>query len=428
MNLPPKAIARTALVAGILALAVSPLSAQFSQYTPSGEFGDRDGALRDALETAVAAAPWRVGRVRLSPWLALRDIEFLDNVRASSSGNEVSDVTATVGAGVRAYLPLSDFVVAVYALPEYVWWKDLESRRQLNGRYGLGLFGNIGQTDVEITLGRSEESRYFSRQVEERVNVEEDFAEVAVEVPLAGGFGLFGGASVRDITYPDDEAVLEDLSVTDREENEAQLGLRYRSGRGLMVGLLYASSETNFDSNRLDRSNSGDSPVLEILYDAPRYYFQTTLVERSLEPDGASEFQPYEELTGDIRISFSPIPPLELQVLGDRNLVYTTGTQWVYYEDENLGVASVLSLGTRTKLRVFAEQGENAYAPFAGEPLRLDDFDSYGGDIEVKLGRASFRFGARRTKYDSNLDNADREFNVVRVNISIRGVSGSPWT
>ena len=83
-------------------------------------------------------APWRLGAVRVQPWLGLRDVAYIDNVFGSADDPE-SDLTLTFGAGLKAYLPVGEKVVlAAHILPEYVWWRDNDQLSDWHYRYGAG--------------------------------------------------------------------------------------------------------------------------------------------------------------------------------------------------------------------------------------------------------------------------------------------------
>ena len=107
-----------------------------------------------------------------------------------------ADVSATVGAGVQMYRPVaSDLVFEAHFLPAYVWFEDQVERRRLNGRYGLGLFGDLGRTGVEVSVSRDDETRFLSNQLQQQVNVRDDTAAVEVDVELVSGIAIFGSAS-----------------------------------------------------------------------------------------------------------------------------------------------------------------------------------------------------------------------------------------
>ncbi len=415
------------LLALALGLTNGPAGAQFVQYTPAGSFEKRQESIDALLDQAMKRSRWRLGNLFADPWIGLRDVSYVEGVESVGG----SDFTATVGAGLRLYRPLaSEFTLAVHALPEVVWWQDLDDRRRLNGRYGLGVFGNLGRTGLEITATRVEEARFFSRQLEDRVNLREDRAEAKVEISLGGGASLFGSGSSLRVRYPRDEATgFANLAAVNRDERVFRAGVRFPLSGGLELGLGGEYSEADFEDELADRSNSGLSPILTLASSGGELYVSALLALRSLEPEEGSSFVDYEDVTGSLDLSWRTRGRFELQLFADRNLVYSFDEEWASFEDASFGLGLWISLGSRASIRLFATQGVNDYAPVG--PLardREDDYDSLGADLSFRFGGATLLLGWSRTEYTSDLPDFDRTVTTVNSRLVFgnrRG--GSPW-
>ncbi|MCP4655171.1 MAG: hypothetical protein GY856_07100 [bacterium] len=80
-------------------VAAAPLGAQYippGSTTPGTEIPNQEN-----LNDQVEEARWRLGAIRLSPWLGVRDASFV--VTTDEQNEQQDDFTASVGAGLRAY-------------------------------------------------------------------------------------------------------------------------------------------------------------------------------------------------------------------------------------------------------------------------------------------------------------------------------------
>ncbi len=424
---------RKTLKAGFVLFALTSFatsaSGQFDQYTPPGSFEETRESREEQLERSMKEARWRLGRVYLHPWLGLRNVSFVDPV-TDRDGTEISDFTASIGAGIRAYVPVGrELTLAVHALPEYVWWQDLSERRRFNGRYGAGLFGNFGRTGLEITATRDEDARVVSREIEELVNTRDEQGKLALEVDVGRGISVFGEGSVRQLRFTDDteERTLLGLESLERDEEILQAGLRLPLPRGLTLGLGVERSEVDFTQND-DRSHSGTSPILQLDYDGPRFSLAIHVAFRDLEADPGSRFVPYDDLTGSLQSSWKLSNSTEIQLFGNRNLVYSPGDRWAYLEDTGFGLGILTALTSQLSLRVYAEQGDNSYVSFVPTSLeRNDDYVAFGGQLQVGLGRVTLTLDASTTDYDSNVPGFDRSTTAIRTGLILGSRTGSPW-
>ncbi len=402
--------------------------AQFVQYTPPGRFEEERESMEGLLDRSMKDARWRWGRLFIHPWVGISDLSYIDDDGGPPGGeNSESDYTATVGAGVRAYLPLRNATLALHVLPEYVWWKDSDDRRRLNGRYGAGLFTNLGRTGLEVSATRIQSAPFVSRELQQKITTRDDEGEVAVEVDVGRGVALFGGGSVRRVRFlraSDDPERVDEL---ERDEEVARAGVRFQLPRSLTIGLGVESSTVDFVRSET-RSNSGTSPILQIDFDALPISFSAHLAWRDLEAETGSSFVPYDAVTGSARLAWRTTGRLDVQLFADRNLVYSASQEWAYYEDTTVGAGIRFGLSSRTSLRLFADRGRDEYSAFAASPVeRRDDFDSFGGDFLFRMGRFSVNLGATKTDYDSNLEDFDRSITVIHSGLNMAIGGSSPW-
>jgi len=413
----------------LLAYALAPSLAlgQFSQYVTPGTLDETPQRIGPLLKEAMAASPWRAGRLHLSPAFELRELAYDSNVGNRQSEPKVSDVTATVAVGLRSYLPFgSDLVFAMHALPEYVAWNRLDERNDVNGRYGLGVFGPLGPLDLHASVTRVDDDRFLSRELEDRIDSREIGADLALDFHFPKGFELFTLSSLREIDYVRSE---ENTSLTrlNREDTSIRLGLRRQLTGGVVLSLGVEDREADFDNPGALATSSGTSPFGELRYQGKRLTLSTELVAQTLDFDNAPDFE-YDTLLGRFSSVWSPLPFLEFQLYGNRNLVYALDSQWTFFEDQNLGFGLVSSLGSRAVARLFVESGDNDYTSLGNNPLlRSDDFDVLGGDLLLKLGRVTVELAISETEFDSNIESFDRTVNNITINLVFGERFKSPW-
>ncbi len=421
-----------AVVVAALLLAPAAAPAQFQQYAPPEDIVAGRRPVAAIVEDATAGAKWRLGRLRLDPWIGVRNLNYVDNERAGQEGGPLDDdLTVSVGAGLRAYVPLGAEVTwAAYALPEYSWWRDLDALRQWNGRYGTGFFGDLGRVSLQASAQRTEDARVFSREFEQAVNTRDDRALVGIEVEAGAGVSPFLEGWVREFTFFRQDEAQPPVDVLNREERVARAGLRFDVPGGLRLGVGAERSETEFEDPQSPRANSGTSPLLELDYAGSRLSVSGHLVYLDLEPETGPEGLAFEDFTGEFRVGLRAAGSLEIELFGSRNLVYSFQSTWAYYEDESLGAALHFALGAWGDLRLFGERGSTDYAPIEAGPEadRVDDFDGFGGELSLKLHpRVTLVVITAETDYDSNLPQFDRTVTAVRGGLIVGARSGSPW-
>lgn len=419
--------------AALLVSLASPARAQFTQYSRpgGGDFAVAGSSISDQVEEAMEGARWNWGKAAVEPWIAIRELTYDDNVGRlpDDEGEKISDISMTIGAGLRAYLPGgAGLVWSAHALPQYVWWQDLENRRHFGGRYGLGLFGNVGRTALELSVSLDDGTRFFSREFEDQVEIESTLGRGAIDFALGGGFSLFGEGSVQQLRYGEGEEDLPPLRTVDRDETVGRTMLRHRPRDGFLLGLGAEYSQAEFDPEGEARDNSGTGAAFEVRYLGRNLSILGDVVDRSLSFDDGRSGLDYDGLTGHVAFRLVTSPRWQPRVYWVRNLVYSFSETWPYFLDELVGAGFDGDLTSAITLRLWAESGDNEYVPLEETgPARVDDLVVTGGELVFRLGPGQLILGGYRTDYESNLPEFDRTVTVYRFGFVVGERTISPW-
>lgn len=352
--------------------------AQSGQYTAPGELGRDPVDAREALRRAVDEARWRLGPLRLDPWLALRELAWVE------TRGQDGDLTASLGAGLRGYVPVgSKLVLAAQLLPEYIWWRDRADDRRLAGRYGAALFYHANRIGLEVKASSSDQNDFVSTEVDRQAEVDVTSLEASLDVPLTSRMALFARAGSHDVEITDDVPLGGDLSDLDRRSESVEGGLRLRLGSRLTLGLGAGSVETTFDDAARDRSNDGDYWLAELAWDRAKSGVSVSVRQNDLVGTPGSELETFDETTWRAQLRWSPSRRMGWALYGQRELAYSVAAAEPYYVDERVGVRLTLPVGTRLAASLFYEDGRHR---FAGD-LREDDTTSWGGSLSLPLGR-----------------------------------------
>jgi hypothetical protein len=412
----------------VLGLKVRGAGAQvLLQYTPPGGPQETESR-REQLERELAVARYRLGPVHIAPWAALRDVSYVRSI-VFTGARLPNDVTATAGAGFRAYLrngPKATWTAQV--LPEYVWWHRQTQRRQLNGRYSLGFSGFFNHATLEVRAGRDQQQQVVTPEVPTPVSSRRDGAEILTELQLSGAFSLFAAVSanrqnnlVEDVSDPD----LTRLRFLDRDERVERGGVRWRPSRRWSVALGGEHVAVDFThQGTLDRSHSGTAPVTELRFKGNHMAFQADAAVRSLSASRGAEFVPFHGVTGGGSLTLGERGKrVNGTLYSSRSLVYSLSPLYAYLVDQRLGAALIVGVGERALGRFFVEGGTNDYTAFAATtPRRSEDLSSYGASLTVTLHRSlSLGIQGLRSQYRSNLPGGDRSYTSVGTTISLTG-------
>jgi hypothetical protein len=421
---------RTLVLAALSLALAGRIEAQFDQYrTPGGPEGSQESR-KQALEKAVEQARWRFGALRVDPWAGIKNVDYVDNAFGVAGDRKTGDLTATGGAGLRAYLRTgSKLTWAAHALPEYVWWRDLADRRRLDGRFGVGAFGFGNRLTFEATATRDQEQQIATPEVLQAIHTRSDRGELSLEAPLGGAFSLFGSLTrlgVRNLAHGREADPREaDLAELDRDETLAALGLRWNLPGRWSLGLGAERSEVDFlrRGGPFDRSSSGTSPLAELRHDGGGLSVAIQVARRALDPKGRSAFVPYRGATADATVGLRTDRRLSYWLYGGRSLVYSIEPGYSYLSNDQAGAAVLWKLGWRTGLRAFVEGGRQGYAALSpAVPDRRDTSRSYGGELDFNLSRGGVvSLRASRTQFRSSLPGPDRAVASVGAGVSFGG-------
>jgi hypothetical protein len=422
-----KILCLTALGPMALGLTAKSAGAQFLQYTPPGGPEVRPESRQDELKRELAEAHYHLGPVRIAPWATLHDIAYVQSVLTTGGARLPNDLTATVGAGFRAYLhngPKATWTAQV--LPEYVFWLHQTDRRQLDGRYLLGYYAYFNHLTVEARAGREQLQQLVTPEVPVPVSSRRDGGELLLELELSGAFSAFAATSferqnnlVEDLSDP----TLTDLRRLDRDETVVRAGVRWRPDRDWTVGLGAEHSEVTFAHGALDLSNSGTAPLAQVRFQGHRVVFQLNVADRSLTATRGDEFVPFHKLTGDAALTLGSAERLSTTVYTSRNLIYSLDQNYAYFLDERYGTSLNAGFGQRTRGRLFVEGGREQYTPFAAvaQPRRETLF-SYGASLSLALRQGfTVTLQGLRTQFNSNLAGTDSTYTSVGLTVNVVG-------
>ncbi len=377
-----------------------------AQYTAPGSsvsgagYPPDEEKLRESLEEA----RWRLGVIRLEPWIGVRDAAFV-----TSSETLDEDVTATFGAGLRGYLKTGRRLIwAAHAMPEYVWWQSNSEKESLNGRYGLGMFAYFNRLDLELSFRRSEKQSFFSSEIQELTTLETDSTRLNMELELAARFFLYGAFSLADIRGEERDVLFQAL---DRETESARIGIRYRSPRSWWASAGFEDLEENFAETARPLSHTGQAGVFGLGYEGAKFSLAANLEYRSLEAVEGSSFVELDTTTGIVETLWGLQRSVDLFVYGRRQLGYSVKATSSSILSDRLGLRLDVQL-RGSRLDLVAEVGEDDYQSVAGEPAeRLDDVTSLGASLFFNV-RQSFivKLGVLHTEFDSNIDTGPNNF------------------
>lgn len=400
-----------------------PVLAQSAQYTAPGAGAAAEPLDREELEARLEQARWRLGPVRLAPYLGVRGLSWVQNVFAE--GDEgTDDLTASVGAGLTALLPTGpDVFWVAQAMPEYVWWADLAERRQLVGRYGAAVHGDFNRLRFTVEGRRVEEQTQVTAEEPEPAIGEVDHLGAAVALRLTSRLRLVAGASLAEVANragdPDDPRSPE-FFLLDRREERARGGLLFASG----PVQLEAGAErqvTEFDDGARQLSSTGTSPYLALTLTGNQVRLAADVVRRSLDPEPGSALPPTEATVGSLRVELDPGWRFDVGLYGLRSLLYSLADGYSHFEEERYGLDVAAPFGHRWSTRAFVEAGANDYAAvLPGAPARRDDTLAYGVEVSLEIREwLRYQAGYRRLELDSNLPGLDRDTESVSSTVSL---------
>jgi hypothetical protein len=398
--------------------------------TPAGTGAEIPVSRQAQLEAALEEARWNLGPWRVAPWIGIENVSVVRGEQlAGDSNDDGEDLTATAGAGFRAYLPFrSEAMLAVHALPRYNWWQDNSDRNAVIGRYGVGFFGFFNRLQTELSARRVEDLGFLSADRLVQQPIRDDEALASAQLRLGGSTAVFGSTTLGRTRVLDTDADLEDGAATllDRDRHESRLGARYllRGERGYLgVGILH--EQTDFVRAELERSNEGTSWYAEAMLRGNNMDVLVGYDQHDLEAQEGGTFPGFSGSTGRAAVAFRPGHRLRLQLYGRRDLGYSAASVARFTEEQRVGVGVQLPIGRGT-IEGFYEQGDDRY--FGDVPL-TEDVTAYGASIGVRLGRfLGLSVGGRTNRFEPP-GGPEREIREVQGGVALAWGSsgGGDW-
>lgn len=412
---------------GILFLLAGSAKGQFLLFTPPGGPQGRPETVEERLEREISQAPHHLGPVRIAPLVGFRNVAYVRDLFGNQT-NVQSDVTATAGAGFRAYLHTGSKVTWIaQALPEYVWWNKREDARRLNLSGGLETLVLLNRLTVDMAASRVEEQRIVTPELPELVSSATDMVRLDSELEVTSQFRPFLSARwIRQEGLVDEreDPAVQRIALLDRDEQVLRAGVHWYPRDDWKIGVGVESSQVEFDRPELDSSNEGTSPLLELTIDRPHFFVNADLVARSLTAtEEGSRFVDYDGITGSLSLSLVPRKSAEASLYANREVLYSLSESYPYLQDERIGVALGTGLGQRVLVRIFGEVGDDEYTAFLpAAPERTDDLTAYGGTIRFVLtDLLELAFEVTRLDLDSNIPGLDRTYTSGGLTVTLRG-------
>jgi hypothetical protein len=417
------------LLAGVIAVVTTASAAwaQFTQYAAPGSLAPGEESTKERLQKAMEQARWTLGPLRLEPWVGLGKLTYHDDLEPWQEGKQ-SDVTASAGAGVTAFLPLRQGVLlAGYALPEYSWWRERNKRSRLNGRYGVGAFADLGRLSLDLKGFRASEPWYIGFENEVPIDVRREGVSLGAELRLLRRLFIYATAEETHWRYRDEDlagAPLPRLRSLDRDERATTVGLRYRFQEQLSLSLGSRRSQNDFVLTDFNRSNSGSAPTLGLQFTGRRLTLNADVSKYDLKPSAGSAFSPFEGRTGRAQVQWKLGHNSGVSLYTRKLLAFTFGGL-DYYTVETKGAGLQFAFGWRAKASVFGERGSHT---FVGGSRPDEDRRVYGATANMSLWRrSSLALHWERQNYDDVEGRNVRNYNRFTAGLEFGFGSAVTW-
>ncbi len=409
-----------------LSLASIPAHAQLRQYVSPSELALIELERQESLESAMRDAPWEVRRLKIQPRISLGDLQRIDNVFDTGDESErVTDVRATASAGIDAYLQVGEnTILSAFVRPSYSWWKDNEQLRRFNQSYGAAAFGFMDRLSTRLTLKRSESERLVNSELRIPATIRQDQIALEAALRLGGPWQVFGSASYRETSYPNAEDLAEqapNLARLGRNEDTAGFGVAYDIPNRLNLGLGWRRVESDFQDDPDGRSNRGSFPFVKIAVPGNRVQIAAEVGLRKLDFANEENLASRDEVLGTVQTVWPIGHRTRFSAYGARDLVYSAVDTGGFFNSSRLGAALSRRSSRRLNVQLFAESGRDEFES-AGDSLpgRVDDFRAVGVTFRLPVRkRLVVQLGYVDTQVDSNFDDFDRSYRVLRSLVSL---------
>lgn len=405
----------------LAAVLAGPAAAQIMTETPPQA---RTLPEAEQVERELATARFRLGPVRLAPFLRLDDIGWTNNAFVTSEG-EVDDVTASMSFGARLYLPMGRKVVLRgLVAPTYDWYEEASSLRGWGGTYSGEVLGLLNRLTIGGGGGRTSRIAATSSEIGRDVQNETTRGFAKAELEILDRLSVYAGAEQATARLEDEGFAtpgLSPVSALDRTETAFRAGVRYAHSSALSVGAMVERVEARFERAPGVRDNDVRGTLVVVRYDRERFYLEGTAGVREGKPVVANDLYPeFRAGTYGYFASFFVTKRLELQLLGSRRPEAALFLDNPYYFETRNGARLRFALGRRLAVRALADVGSNRYVNPVIETetetivVRRDAMKQWGGGLDFRVSRAvSVGLTVTKNDFDSNIGFYDRE--VVRV-------------
>lgn len=385
---------------------------------------ERTVPTREAVKAEVEQRRFRLGPFRLNPVFRLSNAGYDSNIFGGTSGNEVHDWTATATAGVRWVVPVgyNKLFVRGEALPQYTWYREHPSLRELGGIYRASLLGFFNRASLDVGGYNSRTVAYVSSETETKAIQTTLGGSARVEVDIASNLSVFGGVDVARIRFGtlQGQPIPISTGLFDRREAAARGGFRYRLSSSWDVTAAYEKTRVEFVDVPAQRDNQSDGYLIGIHYDRPRFFANLSGGYRRGHPYNGSSYPDYSTGTGSYFASYFLTRKVEVQAYGDRRVSYgLTSSQ--YIQTRNGGGLNV-QVHPKVLLRGFGEYGTNEFPAVTSGALlsaaRTDKTANYGGGFSAIVYRKVVLTAlASEYQYRSTQPGLDR--NVLRFSTAL---------
>jgi hypothetical protein len=352
----------------------------------------------ERVEADMNSARLHLGPLRIIPMIVVDNAGYDNNVFSAPEGEpKVGDWTATAGGGGRVILPMgSKFFLRAVAIPQYIWYAQLENRRTWGGDFSGSFLALGNRLSFEATGGLHRGLSLLNSETQVLVLSTEDDALGRFEVGLTRTLSLVASADLSRYRYGQEEIGVTSL---DRTDTGALAGLRLQLSPSLTVSAGAQGTRSEFVEEPEVRDNETYAFLGGVHFNGPRFYVNLAGGYRKGQPFNNSLFESYATTVGSYFVAWKAAGPFELQAFGHRRPVYSRVSFNQLFIESRYGGALVIRLGTRALLRGYYDTGTNTY-PFNVLPegnKRVDDVVEYGGRLSVRIfGTTALQAQARQ--------------------------------
>lgn len=400
------------------------------QLTSEGPVRARSLPLAETIDREKDDAPYRLGPLRLSPFISLHDVAYNSNAWGTTE-NPIPDWSATIRGGSDFLLPLGGkSVLRGEVAPSYLYWDKEPAARGWGGVYGGEWIGLFNRMTVQVGGKYEDQIALVSSESEQTARNAMVTGRAEVEVDILRRLSVFAGWKGFRSLYSDvvsgggSETSVADLN---RAERDFQAGIRYKPDERLSVGILADWTTTRFVVQGQDSDNDARSARLAVRYDRPEFYVELTGGYSTAKGQTADSFFPIYR-TGIYRwfVSYQAGSGFELQAYGWRYPVYSQFLDNPYYFETRNGIQGNWAVTPNVKVSGFVYGGPNTYPVevFVYDQIvkRKDDVVTYGGGLALKVWRNVGVSGIyTRDQYTSNVPGVERSVYRITFNLGMGG-------